>query len=277
MYIVVCVKMVPDTTQVKIDPETNTLVREGVPFITNPFDTHAVEEALRLKDRYGAHVTAISMGPPAAESVLRRAIALGIDDGILLSDRAFGGADTLATSRVLTEAIAKLGEKEAVDLVICGKQTIDGDTAQVGPGIASRLGFSQLTLVDKILEIDQKSKIIRLQRKLEDHHETVESTLPALLTVEREINLPRYPTVPGRLDATELNLPVWTNSVLKLDPKTIGLQGSPTQVRKIFAPEREKGEIIPGEGDKKEQAVKTMFDKLVDWDFATPEIQNGRR
>jgi len=277
MYIVVCVKMVPDTTQVKIDPETNTLVREGVPFITNPFDTHAVEEALRLKDRYGAHVTAISMGPPAAESVLRRAIALGIDDGILLSDRAFGGADTLATSRVLTEAIAKLGEKEAVDLVICGKQTIDGDTAQVGPGIASRLGFSQLTLVDKILEIDQKSKIIRLQRKLEDHHETVESTLPALLTVEREINLPRYPTVPGRLDATEMNLPVWTNSVLKLDPKTIGLQGSPTQVRKIFAPEREKGEIIPGEGDKKEQAVKTMFDKLVDWDFATPEIQNGRR
>jgi electron transfer flavoprotein beta subunit len=277
MYIVVCVKMVPDTTQVKIDPETNTLVREGVPFITNPFDTHAVEEALRLKDRYGAHVTAISMGPPAAESVLRRAIALGIDDGILISDRAFGGADTLATSHVLTEAIAKLGEKEAVDLVICGKQTIDGDTAQVGPGIASRLGFSQLTLVDKILEIDQKSKIIRLQRKLEDHHETVESTLPALLTVEREINLPRYPTVPGRLDATELNLPVWTNSVLKLDPKTIGLQGSPTQVRKIFAPEREKGEIIPGEGDKKEQAVKTMFDKLVDWDFATPEIQNGRR
>ena len=271
MYIVVCVKMVPDTTQVKIDPVTNTLVREGVPFITNPFDTHAVEEALRLKDRYGARITAISMGPPAAESVLRRAIALGVDDSVLLSDRAFGGADTLATSRVMTEAIVKLGEKEAVDLVICGKQTIDGDTAQVGPGIASRLGFSQLTLVDKILEIDQKNKTIRLQRKLEERHEIVESTLPALITVEREINLPRYPTVPGRLDAAETRMPVWTNNFLKLDTKTIGLQGSPTQVRRIFAPEREKGEIIPGEGENKEQAVKTMIDKLVDWDFASFE------
>jgi len=275
MYIVVCVKMVPDTTQVKIDPETNTLVREGVPFITNPFDTHAVEEALRLKDRYGAHVTAISMGPPAAESVLRRAIALGIDDGILLSDRAFGGADTLATSRVLTEAIAKLGEKEAVDLVICGKQTIDGDTAQVGPGIASRLGFSQLTLVDKILEIDQKSKIIRLQRKLEDHHETVESTLPALLTVEREINLPRYPTVPGRLDATEMNLPVWTNSVLKLDPKTIGLQGSPTQVR-LPLKER-KVKLSPEREIKKNRLLKPC---LISWwtGISPPlKVKNGRR
>jgi electron transfer flavoprotein beta subunit len=271
MYIVVCVKMVPDTTQVKIDPVTNTLIREGVPFITNPFDTHAVEETLRLKDRYGAHTTALSMGPPAAESVLRRAIALGIDDGVLLSDRAFGGADTLATSRALTEAIARLGEKEAVDLVICGKQTIDGDTAQVGPGIASRLKFSQLTLVDNILEIDQKKKIIRVQRRLEDHHEIVESTLPALITVEREINLPRYPTVPGRLDAAEMELPVWTNNLLKLDPKTIGLQGSPTQVRKIFAPEREQGEIIPGEGEHRETAVNTMTDKLVEWDFASLE------
>jgi len=271
MYIVVCVKMVPDTTQVKIDPVTNTLVREGVPFITNPFDTHAVEEALRLKDRYGAHITAISMGPPAAESVLRRAIALGVDDGVLLSDRAFGGADTLATSRVLTEAIIKLGEKEEVDLVICGKQTIDGDTAQVGPGIASRLGFSQLTLVDKLLEIDQKNKTIRVQRKLEEHHEIVESTLPALITVEREINQPRYPTVPGRLDAAEIELPVWTNDVLKLDPKTIGLQGSPTQVRRIFAPKREKGEIIAGEGDNKKQAINTMINKLVDWDFISLE------
>ena len=271
MYIVVCVKMVPDTTQVKIDPVTNTLVREGVPFITNPFDTHAVEEALRLKDRYGARITAVSMGPPAAESVLRKAIALGVDDGILLSDRAFGGADTLATSRVLTESIAKLGEKEAVDLVICGKQTIDGDTAQVGPGIASRLGFSQLTLVDKIVEIDQKNKTIRVQRKLEEQHEIVESTLPALITVEREINLPRYPTVPGRLDAIDTELTVWTNNVLKLDTKTIGLQGSPTQVRRIFAPEREKGEIIPGEGENKKQAVETMFGKLVDWDFASLE------
>ena len=267
MYIVVCVKMVPDTTQVKIDPVTNTLVREGVPFITNPFDTHALEEALRLKDRYGARITAISMGPPTAESVLRRALSLGTDDAVLLSDRVFGGADTLATSRVLTEAIVKLGEKEPVDLVICGKQTIDGDTAQVGPGIASRINFSQLTLVDKVLEIDVKKKVIRVQRKLEEYHEIVEAALPALITVEREINIPRYPTVPGRLDAEEAVMPLWNNGVLKLDTKTIGLQGSPTQVRRIFAPEREKGEIIPGTGDHRTEAIKAMTDKLADWDF----------
>jgi electron transfer flavoprotein beta subunit len=271
MKIVVCVKMVPDTTQVKIDPVTNTLVREGVPFITNPFDTHAVEEALRLKDKYGACVIAISMGPPTAESVLQRAIALGVDDAVLLSDKAFGGADTLATSKVLAAAIAKLGEKEPVDLVICGKQTIDGDTAQVGPGIARRLKFSQLTLVDKILEIDQQKKIIRVRRKLEEQYETVESTLPALITVVREINVPRYPTVPGRLDAAERRMPVWTNDVLKLDPKMIGLTGSPTQVRRIFAPQREKGEIIPGEGNYKQQAVETLIEKLIHWNFVSLE------
>jgi len=271
MNIVVCVKMVPDTTQVTIDPVTNTLVREGVPFITNPFDTHAVEEALRLKDKYGACVIAISMGPPTAESVLQRAIALGVDDAVLLSDKAFGGADTLATSKVLAAAIAKLGEKEPVDLVICGKQTIDGDTAQVGPGIARRLKFSQLTLVDKILEIDQQKKIIRVRRKLEEQYESVESTLPALITVVREINVPRYPTVPGRLDAAERRMPVWTNDVLKLDPKMIGLTGSPTQVRRIFAPQREKGEIIPGEGNYKQQAVETLIEKLIHWNFVSLE------
>jgi len=188
---------------------------------------------------------------------------------VLLSDRAFGGADTLATSRVLTEAIVKLGAKEPVDLVICGKQTIDGDTAQVGPGIASRINFSQLTLVDKVLEIDVKKKVIRVQRKLEEHHEIVEAALPALITVEREINIPRYPTVPGRLDAEEAAMPLWNNSVLKLDTKTIGLQGSPTQVRRIFAPKREKGEIIPGTGDHRTEAIKAMTDKLADWDFAS--------
>lgn len=267
MYIVVCVKMVPDTTQVEIDPVTNTLVREGVPFITNPFDTHAVEEALRLKDKCGARVTAISMGPPAAESVLRSAIAVGVDDGVLLSDRAFGGADTLATSKVLAEAIVMLGQQERVDLVICGKQTIDGDTAQVGPGIARRLGLSQLTLVDEISKIDEEQKTIRVRRRLEEWHEVVEATLPALLTVVREINIPRYPTVPGRLDAADADVPVWSNGLLKLDEKEIGLQGSPTQVRKIFAPQRVKGEIIPGEGEHKQRAVETVVNKMVDWDF----------
>lgn len=271
MHFIVCVKMVPDTTQVKIDPVTNTLIREGVPFITNPFDTHAIEESLRIKEKYGGRITALSMGPPAAETVLKRALALGVDEAVLLSDRAFGGADTLATSLVIAEAIAKLNKQVPVDIVFCGKQTIDGDTAQVGPGIACRLKFSQLTLVDRIIEIHKEKKIIVARRALEERHEIVESKLPVLITVVREINVPRYPTVPGRLEAADVKLPVWNNDVLKLDPKTLGLNGSPTHVRRIFAPVREKGEIIPAEGDAKNQAVDTMFSKLKVWDFITLE------
>lgn len=267
MHIVVCVKMVPDTTQVKIDPVTNTLVREGVPFITNPFDNHAVEEAIRFKDRYGAYITAISMGPPAAESVLRRVLSVGVDAGILLSDRAFGGADTLATSAVLAEAIRKIADKRPVDIILCGKQTIDGDTAQVGPGISRRLDVSQLTLVDEIMSVDQDQKTIKVRRKLEGYHEVVESRMPVMITVEREINTPRYPTVPGRLDAEEAQVQVWTNNILNLDPNTIGLLGSPTQVRRIFAPEREKGEIIMGEGEERDKAVEISFNKLIEQDF----------
>src|SRR5512145_1688501 len=166
MLVVACIKQVPDTTQVQIDPVTNTLVREGIPFIANPYDTHALEEALRLKDRFGFRVAAISMGPPNAEATLRKALALGADEAILLSDRAFGGADTLATSKVLSAAINKLHEEEEVGLVLCGKQTIDGDTAQVGPGIATRNRYSQLTLVDRVDKVDLLRKRIRVRRKL---------------------------------------------------------------------------------------------------------------
>ncbi len=267
MHIVVCVKMVPDTTQVSIDPKTNTLVREGVPFITNPFDTNAVEEAIRFKDRYGAYITAVSMGPPAAEAVLKKALSVGADEGVLLSDRAFGGADTLATSTVLGAAIKKINEKRQVDIILCGKQTIDGDTAQVGPGIARRMDISQLTLVDEIISVNQNQRTIKVRRKLEGYHEIVESGMPVMITVEREINTPRYPTVPGRIDAEESGIQVWTNGFLKLEPGTIGLMGSPTQVRRIFAPERKKGEIVFGEGDKKDLAVETTFEKLSEWDF----------
>jgi electron transfer flavoprotein beta subunit len=267
MHVVVCVKMVPDTTQVKIDPVTNTLVRKDVPFITNPVDTHAVEEALRVKDAYGARVTAISMGPPSAEAVLRRAIALGFDDGVLLSDPVFGGADTWATSAVLAEAIRKLQQQAPVDLIICGQQTIDGDTAQVGPGIASRLGVSQLTLVDEVSHIDPAARIIRVRRRLEKHCEIVEASLPALLTVVREINTPRYPTVPGRLAAADAPLPTWSNSVLRLEPEKIGLRGSPTQVKKIFAPVRAQGEVIHGEGEHQAAAIASLLKKLADWDI----------
>jgi electron transfer flavoprotein beta subunit len=261
--------MVPDTTQVSIDPVTNTLVREGVPFITNPYDTNAIEEALRLKDKYGGYVTALSMGPPAAESVLRKAISVGVDEGILLSDRAFGGADTLATSTVLGLAVKKIIESRPVDIVLCGKQTIDGDTAQVGPGIARRLNIPQLTLTDEIISVNRTQKTIKVRRKLEGYHEVVESKMPVLITVEREINKPRYPTVPGRLYADEAILRVWTNNVLKLDPNSIGLLGSPTQVRRIFAPEREKGEIIMGEEEHKIPAVVAFFNKLIERDFIT--------
>ena len=247
MLAVACIKQVPDTTQVQIDPVTNTLVREGIPFIVNPYDTHAVEECLRLRDRFGCRVAAISMGPPNAEATLRKALANGVDQAILLSDRVFGGADTLATSNVLAAAIKKLAEQEEVGLVICGKQTIDGDTAQVGPGISTRLGYSQLTLVDRIEHLDLEKRTIRVRRKLEGRHEIVEAPLPAMLTVVRELNRPRYPVVPMRLAALEAEVQLWNNETLQLDVNAIGLKGSPTWVSRIFSPEREKGEII-GDG-----------------------------
>lgn len=266
--IVVAVKQVPDTTQVRVDPVTGTLIREGVPFIMNPFDTHAVEEALRIKDRFGCQVTAISMGPPNTVQTLRRCLAMGVDDAFLLSDRRFAGADTLATSLVLASAIRRI-EKEygRVDLVICGKQTIDGDTAQVGPGIATRLGYSQLTLVDRIIEIDLDEYTITVRRKLEGRKEIVKAKLPALLTVVREINEPRYPNVHRILEAEETEIPIWDNEVLKLPEDRIGLKGSPTNVKRIFAPEREKGEIV-GDGERDpEGAVDLLIKKLIERDL----------
>jgi electron transfer flavoprotein beta subunit len=267
VLITACIKQVPDTTQVKVDPVTGTLIREGVPFIMNPFDTHALEESLRLKDKYGLRVSVISMGPPSAEATLRQALALGADEAALLSDRSFGGADTLATSRVLAEAIKKLAQREEVALVICGQQTIDGDTAQVGPGIATRLGYSQLTLVDQIEHIDLEARRVRVRRKLEGRHEVVEAPLPALVTVVREINTPRYPTVPMRLMAEDASVALWDNQEMGLAPETIGLNGSPTQVRRIFSPERAKGEILGDGANDPEEAAKLLLDKLIEADI----------
>jgi electron transfer flavoprotein beta subunit len=264
MLIVVCIKQVPDTTQVQIDPVTNTLVREGIPFIVNPYDTHALEEALRLKDRFGCQVAAISMGPPNADATLRKALALGVDRAILLSDRVFGGADTLATSNVLSAAIRKLNDEvDQVGMVLCGKQTIDGDTAQVGPGIASRLCFQQLTLVDRIECLDPDANRIRVSRKLEGRHEIVEAPLPVMLTVVRELNRPRYPRVPMRLAAAEARVEVWNNQVLKLDEQSIGLKGSPTWVSKIFSPERIQGEILGDGYADPEAAAGLLIEKLL--------------
>jgi electron transfer flavoprotein beta subunit len=267
MLIVTCVKQVPDTTQVKVDPVTGTLIREGVPFIMNPYDTHALEESLRLKDKYGFRVAVISMGPPSAEVTLRKTIALGADEAILLSDRAFGGADTLATSMVLTEAIRRLAQKEELAIVMCGRQTIDGDTAQVGPGIATRLGCSQLTLVDRVEEIDLKTKIVKVRRKLEGRHEVVSAPLPAMIAVLREINSPRYPDVPRRLMAEEAPITLWDNKVMQLNETAIGLKGSATQVRKIFSPERAKGEILTKNGDKPEETARLLINKMIEKDI----------
>jgi len=267
MLVVACVKQVPDTTQVEVDPVTGTLRREGVPFIMNPFDIHALEESLRLKDKYGLRVVVISMGPPNTEITLRKCLALGADEALLLSDRVFGGADTLATSLVLAEAIKRLSQREEIAAVICGRQTIDGDTAQVGPGIATRLGYSQLTLVDSIENIDLQAKKVRVRRRLRTHREIVEAPLPAMISVVREINLPRYPIVPLRLKAEESEIILWNNQEMKLDEKTVGLKGSATQVRKIFSPQRAKGEIL-GDGLKKpEEAAHLLIGKLVEKDI----------
>jgi electron transfer flavoprotein beta subunit len=266
--IVVAVKQVPDTNQVRIDPETGTLIREGVPFIVNPFDTHALEAGLQLKDRFGGQVIAVSMGPPNTVMTLRKCLALGADQAILVSDRMFGGADTLATSYVLTEAIKRIElENGRIDLIICGKQTIDGDTAQVGPGLATRLGFAQLTLVDQIIDLSPQGHTITARRKLEGRKEVVQAQLPALLTMVREGNRPRYPTVPARLGAEEAEVQVWNNELLKLAPELIGLRGSPTNVKRIFAPERKMGEIL-GDGEKDPQgAVHLLVQKLVERDL----------
>jgi len=243
MEIIVCIKQVPETTEVKINPETNTLIREGVKSIINPFDMYAIEEAVRLKGKFGGKATVISMGPPQAEAALREAISLGIDEGILLSDRAFAGSDTWATSYTLATAIKKMGN---FDLILCGKQASDGDTAQVGPGIATHLDIPQVTYVKKIEEV--KDKMMRVERMMEEGYEIIEAPLPLLLTVVKEINEPRLPSLKGMLRAKSAKIIVWTQKELNLDVQKIGLSGSPTQVVKIFTPPpRIGGQMLQGE------------------------------
>ena len=243
MNIIVCIKQVPETTEVRINPETNTLIREGVKAIINPFDMYAIEEAMRLKDKFGGKATVISMGPPQAEAALREAISLGIDEGILICDRAFAGSDTWATSYTLSGAIKKIG---AFDVILCGKQASDGDTAQVGPGISTHLDIPQVTYVKKIEEV--KEKIMRVERLMEEGYEIIEVPLPCLLTVVKEINEPRLPSLKGMMRAKSARITTWGQNDLNLDPQQIGLCGSPTQVVKIFTPaQREGGQMLKGE------------------------------
>ena len=257
MDIVVCVKQVPDTTEVKIDPQTNTLIRQGVPSIVNPFDKNAVEAALQLKEKHGGTVTVISMGPPQAKDALKECIAMGADSAYLVSDRAFGGADTLATSYTLAAAIKKLGN---VDLILCGKQAIDGDTAQVGPEIAENLGMTQVTYAAKI-EVEGEN--VKIEREHEEGYEIIETKLPLLVTVVKSINNPRFPTVKGTMKANRAEIPVWTAADLDTDPNRIGLKGSPTQVRRIFTPkQRTQGEII--QKDSPREAVAALIQKFTE-------------
>lgn len=255
MKIVVCIKQVPDTTEVRINPETNTLIREGVDSIINPFDLYALEEGIRLKEKSNGEVIALTMGPPQAEEALREAIALGCDSGILLTDRSFAGADTWATSYTLSRGIRRIGE---VDLIICGKQAIDGDTAQVGPGIAEMLDIPCITYVKKIEEIDEKG--MRAQRMMEGGYHVLESPLPALITVVKEINNPRMPSLRGKMRAKKEEIIKYTASDIACEVDHIGQLGSPTVVEKIFAPPaREKGMMIKGEAP---QAVRKLLEEL---------------
>jgi electron transfer flavoprotein beta subunit len=263
LNIVVCIKQVPDTTQVRIDPETNTLVREGVPAIINPFDLHAIEAGMQLKDRYGGTCTVITMGPPQATEALQKALSYGPDQAFLLCDRGLAGSDTLATSAALAAAIEKLHREQPVDIVICGKQTIDGDTAQVGPGIATRLGFSQVTYVGKIESVDLENRKLRARRILEGAEEVVEIPLPALLTVLKEIGAPRYASLPALMKGLRTQIPVWGIKDIDLDAGRVGLAGSPTQVRRIFAPpQRQGGDIISVGGDA-DTVANAILDRLI--------------
>ncbi len=262
MHIVVCIKQVPNTADVKIDPKTHTLIREGVECIINPFDMYAIEEAVRIREKHGGKVTALTMGPPQAETALREAISLGVNEGVLVSDRAFAGSDTWATSYVLAMAIRKIGD---ADLIICGKQASDGDTAQVGPGIAAHLDLPQITYVRKIEELDDEH--IVAERLLEDGFESVKSPLPCLLTVVKEINEPRLPSLKGKLAARKAVFTHWKAADMNCDADKIGLDGSPTKVMRIFTPPpREGGQMLTGEP---EEVVRQLVEKLKDAVSAT--------
>ena len=252
MNIVVCIKQVPETTNVKINSATNTLIREGVKGIINPFDMYAIEEGLRIREKFGGKVTAISMGPPQAIEALKEAVSYGVEGAVLLSDRAFAGADTLATSRTLAKGIKKIGP---FDLIICGKQAIDGDTAQVGPGIAENLDIPFVAFVRKIREINSHTLVV--ERMMDDGYDVVEITLPALITVVKEINEPRMPSLKGKMKAKSIDVPALGVTDLEISEDKVGLKGSATQVIKIFTPQRGgRREILGG-------SVETQVDLLI--------------
>ncbi|OGO42708.1 MAG: electron transfer flavoprotein subunit beta [Chloroflexi bacterium RBG_16_58_8] len=265
MHIVCCIKQVPDTAQVKIDPETNTLIRSGVESICNPYDLVAVETAVQLTEKHGGKVTVITMGPPQAEAALRDCLALGASEAILLSDRAFAGADTLATGFTLSQTINKIAAAEPVDLVICGKQAIDGDTGQTGPGLATRLGYSQFTYVSEIIKVDLKNRTIRVRREVEGGREIIEGKLPALLTAELDLATPRYATLPELVRALRHPIKTWGAKDITDTPEKLGLKGSPTSVKEIFTPGARAGGLVfdtaAADGRTTADFINTLFEK----------------
>ena len=257
MNIIVGIKQVPGTTEVKIDPATNTLIRQGIENIINPFDTYALETGVRLKEKHGGKVTVVSMGPPQAEEALREAISLGADEAVLLSDREFGGADTWATAYTLSRAMVKLGQ---YDVIICGRQTLDGDTGQVGPELAEMLEIPFVAYVSQIEEIANGHMQVR--RMVEEDHEVIETPLPAVITVVKEINVPRLPSLRGIARSKSASITVWNAQALGADKDKVGLNGSSTRVIKIFFPQR-ACRVEKLEGDLKTQ-VESLVGKLRD-------------
>jgi electron transfer flavoprotein beta subunit len=267
MHAVVSIKQVPDTSEVRIDPRTNTMIRSGVPSIVNPDDVHAIEEAVRLKERFGGKVTVVTMGPSQATAALREAISYGADAAILCADRGFAGADTLATSYVIWKAMLGIMRTEPVDVLLCGRQALDGDTGQVPPGVATRLGWPQLTSVLKLDEVDFDDRHITVERLVEGGREIVRSRLPAVITCTRDLNIPRYATFPNMVRAAQFQPTIWDKAALDIadDDPNIGLKGSPTIVSKVWAPSpRQRGEAKRVDGSDPERAAQELAQILLE-------------
>jgi electron transfer flavoprotein beta subunit len=263
MHIVVCVKQVPDTKIIKINPKTNTLDRRSAPAILNPYDAHAVQEAVKIKKITGGTISLLSMGPPQATAVIKKGIEIGADRGYLISDRAFAGADTLATSYALSKALEKISKENPIDMVICGKHAIDGDTGQVGPGIARRLDIPPVTNVIEVSEVNTKEKTVLIKRKLSNGYELIQAELPCLLTVEKEINEIEYSALTNMIQAARYEPIIWAVSDLEnVEKAQLGLKGSPTIVGKMFTPPKlEGGKRLEGSSDEQ---VKQLLDILME-------------
>jgi electron transfer flavoprotein beta subunit len=265
MHIVVCVKQVPDTKIIKINPKTNTLDRRSAPAILNPYDAHAVQEAVKIKKMVGkGTISVLSMGPPQATAVIKKSIEIGADRGFLISDRAFAGADTLATSYALSKALERISKENPVDLIICGKHAIDGDTGQVGPGIARRLDIPPVTNVIEVSELNESESTVLLKRKITSGYELILAQVPCLLTVEKEINSIEYSPMPNMIKAARYEPVIWSvNDLEDVDRTQLGLKGSPTIVGKMFTPPKpEGGKRLEGNADDQvKQLVELLSDK----------------